>query len=86
MPTVASKGSSRFSSLRGTMDNLIEALTIFRKYANRKFPTMCAHDILMITGIEEGQPSPEDVSKLEELGFFWDKEFECWASFKFGSA
>lgn len=68
------------------MDDLIEALKIFRKYANEKWPTNCSHDLLAIMGIGKDQISTEDQERLEELGFLWMESEECWGSFRFGSA
>lgn len=68
------------------MDDLIKALTIFRKYANPAYPTHCEHDILMVMKVKKDQPSEEDQAALEELGFHWNTEYDCWASFKYGSA
>ncbi len=68
------------------MDGLIEALEIFRKYANEDRPTHCEHDILMVVGVEKDQPSEAHRDRLDQLGFFWDTEYDCWASFKYGSA
>lgn len=69
-----------------TMDQLIEALTIFRKYGNPAYPTNCSHDVLVICGIEPDLVSKEDTEKLDELGFFVSEEFEAFTSFRFGSA
>lgn len=73
------------------MKDLIEALTIFLKYApadkDTYAPTHCEHDIFLVAGmgIEENAVSAEDEKRLEELGFHWDSEYDCWASFRFGS-
>lgn len=67
------------------MNDLIEALNIFRKYKNSDYPTHCEHAILMIADITE-EVSDEDKNRLEELGFFWDNEHDCWMSYRFGSA
>ena len=37
------------------MDDLIEALQIFRKYANLQYPTCCLHDTLYICGVQSKQ-------------------------------
>lgn len=66
------------------MDDLIEALTIFRKYGNPKFPTHCEHDELFICGIEPGAVSHVDVERLDQLGFFSDGD--AFKSYRFGSA
>jgi len=69
------------------MKNLIEALTIFSKYADLEWPTHCEHDVMYIIGITREQVSDEDHAKLEELGFIWsDSEDGCYLSFRFGSA
>jgi hypothetical protein len=64
------------------MDDLIEALTIFRKYGNPRNPTHCEHDELWVVGI--GPVNDADAARLDRLGFFWDGE--GWKSFRFGSA
>jgi hypothetical protein len=69
-----------------TMDKLIEALSIFREYRNVERPTHCEHDVLCVMGIEKDEISNEDLARLDALGFFWDEEYDCWASFRFGSA
>lgn len=68
------------------MDKLIEALQIFLKYGNDGSPTHCEHDVLMVVGYSEDEISAEDKERLDELGFFWDNEYSCFASFRFGSA
>lgn len=67
------------------MKDLIEALNIFLKYGNQKWPTHCEHDVLQVCGYSKEKISLEDRTKLESLGFFWDDEFDCWTSFKYGS-
>ena len=67
------------------MDDLIEALQIFRKYSNTKYPTHCEHDVLYICGgIEVSEVSVSDKKKLEELGFVEDID-GGFSSFRFGS-
>jgi hypothetical protein len=68
------------------MEKLIEALQIFLKYKNENRPTHCEHDILMVVGITEQEVSQEDKDKLSELGFRWHSEYDCWSSFRYGSA
>lgn len=68
------------------MDQLIEALTIFRKYANLPWPTNCSHDELAIMGITREQVSDEDHARLYELGFIYSESNEVYISYKFGSA
>jgi hypothetical protein len=64
------------------MDDLIEALTILRKYGNPSYPTHCEHDELTIA-ISPELVSPEDLQRLEKLGVHPDDESFC--SFRFGS-
>lgn len=70
------------------MDDLIEALQIFKKYQrkeyNKKYPTHCEHDLLMVANVERWLENA-DMVRLEELGFEWNDEFDSWASFRFGS-
>lgn len=68
------------------MDALIEALTIFRKYANLPWPTNCEHDELVIMGVTREMVSDEDHKRLEELGFIYSESYEHYLSYKFGSA
>ena len=74
------------------MNDLIEALEIFKKYVPAqdsyefKNPFHCEHDILMVTAVKMDDVSEEDAQKLDDLGFFKSEEFECFASFKFGSS
>jgi len=67
------------------MDDLIEALLIFRKYGNPEWPTHCEHDVMHVS-IDPHDVSEEDIDRLDELGFFEDDEFDCFKSYKFGSA
>lgn len=69
------------------MDDLIQALTILRKYGNPYYPTQCEHDELTICGINPSVVSKEDVKILDKLGFFIsDDDDECFKSYRFGSA
>lgn len=68
------------------MSDLIEALQIFLKYGNPKYPTHCAHDELVICGINPSDVSEEDKERLDDLGFFVDDLDECFKSFRYGSA
>lgn len=68
------------------MKDLIEALQIFLKYGNSKWPTNCTHDQLAIMDISPADVSEEDVRRLDELGFFVDEDEGCFISFRFGSA
>lgn len=68
------------------MEDLIKALQIFLKYNNAKWPTHCEHDVLMIMGVEKDEVSNEDTEELKSLGFSWNEEYDCFASYRFGSA
>ncbi len=68
------------------LDALIEALTIFRKYANPHSPTTCAHDELWICGITPEEVSSTDTDRLETLGFIIDEDLGAFLSYRFGSA
>ncbi len=74
------------------MNDLVEALNIFKKYIKDedsfefKRPFHCEHDILIVTAVKMDDVSEEDAEKLDDLGFFKSEEFECFASFKFGSS
>ena len=68
------------------MKNLIEALQIFLKYKDNRWPTHCEHDVLYIVGITEEEVSDEDRKRLEELQFLWSESDESWISYHYGSA
>lgn len=70
------------------LSELIDALTLLRKYGDPTSPTHCEHDTLMICGIEPSQVSEEDTAKLEEMGFIVGNEFgeEAFISYRYGSA
>jgi len=74
------------------MDDLIEALTIFKKYVEaddnyaKHNPTHCEHDVFMVcANIKEDAVSDEDKKRLDELSFAWNGEYDCWSSYRFGS-
>lgn len=68
------------------MEDLIEALKIFMKYANSEWPTNCSHDVLAIMDVAKDQVSEDDRKRLDELSFRWSDEHDCYISFRFGSA
>jgi hypothetical protein len=68
------------------MNDLIKALQIFAKYTDTKYPTHCEHDIMMIMDIEQNEITVEDELVLGKLGFIWSDEYDCFISFRFGSA
>ncbi len=68
------------------LSELIEALQIFLKYGDVAWPTHCEHDEMWIYLNFQTTISPDDHTRLEELGFAWDKDGECYKSYAFGSA
>lgn len=66
------------------MKDLIEALNIFLKYGDVKYPFHCEHDILHVHGYEPEIFSEEDKDRLEELGFSIGSGGDIY-SFKYGS-
>ena len=68
------------------MEQLIEALQIFSKYDKPAYPTHCEHDQLYICGdYDPEKMDPDDVKKLDELGFFWSDSDDGFISYKYGS-
>ena len=68
------------------MDDLIKALTIFRKYGNPHYSTHCSHGRLTICGIDPEDVTVTDELELRELGFVVSESDEAFISFRFGSA
>lgn len=70
------------------MDDLIEALKIFKKHGPEKwgYPFHCEHDTLFICGIVPADVPDEDKKRLDELGFIVDPDEDCFISYRFGSA
>lgn len=66
------------------MDDMIEALQIFKKYNNSYAPFNCSHDELWVDVSPDGV-SKEDLKRLDELGFFPDEYEEGFKSYRFGS-
>jgi hypothetical protein len=68
------------------VDDLIEALTILRKYLAKPThtPTNCAHDVLWVA-VDPKTVPPEDVYRLDELGFVPDEDSDGFMSHRFGS-
>ncbi len=67
------------------MSKLIEALTIFLKYGDPTFPTHCEHDEMFVL-IKPALVSPEDLAKLDELGFIPSDDGDSFYSYRYGSA
>lgn len=70
------------------MSDLVEALQIFRRYGDEKWPTHCEHDLLYIINDEHAHTriKSQDRKRLRELGFFWATDDRQWQSFRYGSA
>ncbi len=66
------------------MDDLISALTIFRKYGSPASPTHCERDTLNVM-IDPAQVSADDLAALAGLGFNAGDD-GLFYSFRFGSA
>jgi len=66
------------------MSDLIKALQIFIKYGDPYAPTHCEHDVLTVC-INPEDVSEQDKLELDKLGFFVG-EYDCFQSFRFGSA
>lgn len=66
------------------MKDLIQALKIFEKYiGDKKYPTWAEHEIFgVVCPIEK--MSEEEIKKLEELGFYWNEEYNSFYSYKYG--
>lgn len=66
------------------MDDLIEALTIMRRYDNPGIPTNCTHDMLWVA-VSPRLVSQQDLARLAELHFHPDEEGIGFYSGFFGS-
>lgn len=66
------------------LEELLEAFTIFVKYDEGEYPTNCSHDELAVL-IDPEKVSESDAFRLGELGFFISKEYDGFASYKYGS-
>ena len=66
------------------MNDLIQALRIFQKYSDVKYPTTCEHDTLFVNCVTPKDVSQEDTVKLRELGFIPFEDF-AFVSYRFGS-
>lgn len=69
------------------MDELIEALTILKKYTSTKYPIHCEHDVMTICDVDPNEVSEKDIKRLDELGFFVSEEYgdKMFQSYAFGS-
>lgn len=67
------------------MDDLIKALTIFRKYTEAQWPTHCEHDVMHVR-VSPDSVSIEDMEQLSELGFNACSGDDDFQSYRFGGA
>ena len=65
------------------MHDLLEAIQIFAKYTDEKYPTWCEHDVFHVC-VDPAKVSEEDIKRLNELGFFPEDD-ESFKSFRFGN-
>lgn len=66
------------------MDELIEALEIFKKYANLTYPTKCTTNAFHVM-IKTDTVSKNDKAKLGQLSFAPNFDYQCFTSYRFGS-
>lgn len=64
---------------------LVEAFTIFEAYSGAWSITHCEHDVMYVD-VDPNTVSPQDIERLEELGFdINEDEMEGFSSYKHGS-
>jgi hypothetical protein len=66
------------------MKDLIEALTIMLQKGDVDYPTNCMHDELGVFP-QSMDFTPEEFTRLEELGFDLNEDEDGFMSYKFGS-
>jgi hypothetical protein len=66
------------------VDDLIEALGIFRRYSDTKFPTHCEHDVMYVA-VPPDNMKPSHIARLKTLGFNITDSGEMFESTLFGS-
>lgn len=60
---------------------LLEGLQILKDYAGDD-DVAAEHDIIYFGTIEDPtEVNPEDVKKLDDLGFFYDDDLKCWCCY-----
>lgn len=63
------------------MKDVVDGLTILMKY-DPNGGAEAQHDILFATPkITKDAVSDEDAKTLDDLGWHWSDEFDCWARF-----
>ena len=66
------------------MKDLIEALTIFAKYTDSRFPINTYQGRMYVNTVDRSDVSDDDHKKLELLDFDWDED-TGYHSYRFGS-
>ena len=59
---------------------IIQGLQILSRYRLQNDWIAAEHDIIYGPDLKE-DVTPEDAKQLENLGWFFDEEFDCWAVF-----
>jgi len=66
------------------IEELIEAMEIFKKYIGDDYPTNCDHDVMRVN-VDPENVTEADVIRLDELGFTVDDDLNMFMSYKYGS-
>lgn len=62
------------------MQKVRDGLSILLKY-NPDGDTAADHDIIYAASIPMKNIAADDLKQLDDLGWFWDQQYECWAHF-----
>lgn len=62
------------------MKDVFAGLAILLKY-DPKGDFAAEHDVIYCSDFPKEKISVEDLASLDENGWFWDKQFSCWATF-----
>lgn len=64
------------------ISRLIDGLCILSTYDPKGKGECCpGHDEIFVHGPPLDKMKPEDVKRLDRLGFFWSEDEECWMVF-----
>ena len=63
------------------MERLLEGFQIFLQYEGEDGDCSYEHDEIFAGNIKPGNLKPGHAERLEELGWSWNGEFECWHHF-----
>jgi hypothetical protein len=64
-----------------TYSDLIKGLTIFQAHEGDKHIGGAEHDIIYVSTVEPSKLSEAQLKDLEEAGFHWDEDNECWVHY-----